>query len=297
VCFGSGLHSWAFSLRCFAEIYAKKFGVSPDRMVKKLWGDHYYNPNSKKWQTTPDTPDGLPLRRAFVQFILDPLYKLFDAIMNDEVEKYDKMLKSLAIILTEEERRIPKRPLLKYAMRKFLPISEAVLEMIVMHLPSPIKAQKYRVQNLYDGPLDDECAEAIRNCDPKGPLMIYVSRMVPSTDKGRFYAFGRVFSGTVSTGQKVRIMGQDYVPGKTRDLFVKNIQRLVLMLGQNIEDVEDGPAGNLIGISGIDQFLIKTGTISTSEQAIPFRQFKYSVAPVYRVVVECKNPSDLPKIR
>ena len=49
--------------------------------------------------------------------------------------------------------------------------------------------------------------------------------MVPTTDKGRFYAFGRVFSGTVSTGLKARIMGPNYVPGKKEDLYVKPIQR------------------------------------------------------------------------
>jgi elongation factor 2 len=49
--------------------------------------------------------------------------------------------------------------------------------------------------------------------------------MVPTSDKGRFYAFGRVFSGTVATGQKARIMGPNYVPGKKEDLYVKSIQR------------------------------------------------------------------------
>jgi hypothetical protein len=61
-------------------------------------------------------------------------------------------------------------------------------------------------------------------CDPKGPLMMYISKMVPTSDKGRFYAFGRVFSGTVSTGLKVRIMGPNYLPGKKDDLFLKSIQ-------------------------------------------------------------------------
>ena len=37
---------------------------------------------------------------------------------------------------------------------------------------------------------------------------MYVSKMVPTTDKGRFYAFGRVFSGIVATGLKARIMGE-----------------------------------------------------------------------------------------
>ena len=59
----------------------------------------------------------------------------------------------------------------------------------------------------------------------QGPLMMYVSKMVPTVDKGRFYAFGRVFSGIVATGLKCRIMGSNYVPGKKEDLYIKNIQR------------------------------------------------------------------------
>ena len=57
--------------------------------------------------------------------------------------------------------------------------------------------------------------------------MMYVSKMVPTSDKGRFYAFGRVFAGTVATGQKVRIMGPNYVPGHKADLYEKSIQRYI----------------------------------------------------------------------
>lgn len=69
--------------------------------------------------------------------------------------------------------------------------------MMIWHLPSPATAQKYRVENLYEGPLDDQYANAIRTCDSQGPLMLYVSKMIPASDKGRFFAFGRVFAGTV----------------------------------------------------------------------------------------------------
>ncbi len=59
--------------------------------------------------------------------------------------------------------------------------------------------------------------------------MMYISKMVPTSDKGRFYAFGRVFSGIVSTGQKVRIMGPNFTPGKKEDLYLKSIQRCVIL--------------------------------------------------------------------
>ena len=55
--------------------------------------------------------------------------------------------------------------------------------------------------------------------------MMYISKTVPTSDKGRFYAFGRVFSGKVATGMKARIQGPNYTQGKKEDLFEKTIQR------------------------------------------------------------------------
>jgi len=73
---------------------------------------------------------------------------------------------------------------------------------------------------LYTGPKDDAVAKAMRACDPNGALCMYISKMIPTADKGRFYAFGRVFSGTIATGMKVKIMGPNYLPGSKED--VKN---------------------------------------------------------------------------
>merc|ERR1712015_364858 len=136
----------------------------------------------------------------------------------------------------------------------------------------------------------------IKNCDPEAPLMMYISKMVPTSDKGRFYAFGRVFAGKVATGQKCRIMGPNYVPGKKEDLYEKSIQRTILMMGGRVEAIEDVPAGNICGLVGVDQFLVKTGTISTLKEAHNMKQMKFSVSPVVRVAVEPKNPADLPKL-
>jgi elongation factor 2 len=296
VCFGSGLHGWGFTLTKFANLYSAKFGVPKEKLMIKLWGDNYFDPEAKKWVTVSNSISGKPLTRAFCQFVLDPIFKLFESIMNGKKEQYTKMLTALKINLDTEERDLVDKPLLKAVMRKFLPAADALLDMIVMHLPSPVKAQKYRVENLYEGPMDDVCATGIRNCDPEAPLMMYVSKMVPTTDKGRFYAFGRVFSGIIKTGQKVRIMGPNYVPGKKDDLFVKNIQRTVLMMGRTVETIEDCPCGNTIGLVGVDQYLAKSGTITTDESAHNIRVMKFSVSPVVRVAVEPKNPSDLPKL-
>ena len=43
--------------------------------------------------------------------------------------------------------------------------------------------------------------------------------------------------------------------------------RTILMMGRYIEPIEDVPCGNVVGLVGVDQFLVKTGTITTYEHA------------------------------
>jgi len=290
--FGSGLHGWAFSLKQFATMYASKFGIDVQKLMKRLWGDHCFNPKTNKWSKSMKED----YIRGFCMFVLNPIYKVTQAIMNEDNEAIDKLVKKTGVTLKPEERGLVGKKLLKTFMRIWLPAGDTLLEMITIHLPSPVTAQKYRGELLYEGPQDDEVAVAIKNCDPNGPLCMYVSKMVPTSDKGRFYAFGRVFAGKVATGQKVRIMGPNFVPGKKEDLYVKPIQRTILMMGRYIEAIEDVPCGNICGLVGVDQYLVKTGTLSTSATAHNMKQMKFSVSPVVRVAVEAKNPSDLPKL-
>jgi len=298
--FGSGLHGWAFTLKQFAEMYASKFGVDIDKMMKKLWGESFFNAKTKKWSKTKDEDN----KRSFCMYVLDPIYMVFDAIMNFKKEQTEKLLTKLTTtggkivkdVLKTEEKEMEGKPLMKAVMRNWLPAGEAMFQMICIHLPSPVTAQKYRAELLYEGPHDDLACMGIKNCDSEAPLMMYISKMVPTSDKGRFYAFGRVFSGKIATGMKARIMGPNFVPGKKEDLYEKSIQRTILMMGGRVEAIEDVPAGNICGLVGVDQFLVKTGTITTFKEAHNMKVMKFSVSPVVRVAVEPKNPADLPKL-
>merc|ERR1711879_107983 len=91
-------------------------------------------------------------------------------------------------------------------------------------------------------------------------------------------------------------MGPNFVPGKKEDLYEKSIQRTILMMGRYIEAIEDVPCGNICGLVGVDQFLVKTGTITTYKEAHNMKQMKFSVSPVVRVAVEPRNAADLPKL-
>jgi elongation factor 2 len=216
--------------------------------------------------------------------------------MNDDKAKYEKMMTTLGITLKGDDRQLTGKPLMKRTMQIWINAADTLLSMIVSKLPSPVKAQKYRVENLYEGPMDDAAANAIRDCKPSGGLMMYVSKMVPTSDKGRFYAFGRVYSGTIATGQRVKIQGPHYKPGGKEDLNTKNIQRTVLMMGRTVEQISDVPCGNTVALVGVDQYILKSGTLTDIEGAHNIVAMKYSVSPVVKVAVRPKDGKDLPKL-
>merc|ERR1719394_2123207 len=206
---------------------------------------------------------------------MDPISQMIENTVANKKEIYEPMLTKLNIALNQDEKNLTGKPLMKRTMQVWINAADTLLSMIVTKLPSPKVAQKYRVENLYEGPMDDEGASAIRNCDPAGPVMMYVSKMVPTSDKGRFHAFGRVFSGTVATGQKVRIQGPHYTPGSKEDLNIKSIQRTVLMMGRSVEQIADVPCGNTVALVGVDQYILKSGTITTIEDSHNIAAMKY----------------------
>jgi len=293
---GSALFGWAFTITHFAKTYSKKFGIDRAKMMEKLWGDNFYDAKAKKWKNHNKADDGSDLKRTFVQFIMEPIIRLCRASMNGELDKVDKMMETLGLALKGDERTLQGKHMMKCVFMKWISAADALLEMIILKLPSPVKAQAYRAAYLYEGPIDDVTGQAIKKCDKDGPLCIFISKMVPTNDKGRFYAFGRVFSGIVSTGQKVRIQGPNYVPGSKNDLNVKSIQRTVIMMGGKVEAVPDVPCGNTVALVGVDQYLIKQGTITSAEDAHNIKVMKYSVSPVVRVAVDVVNANDLPKL-
>ncbi|OAF70308.1 hypothetical protein A3Q56_01921 [Intoshia linei] len=290
--FGSGLQSWAFTTKQFAQMYAEKFKVDYTKLMKRFWGNHFFNSKTNKWSKTPDRDS----TRGFCKYILEPICMIFKGCLEKPREEALKMIEKIGVKLNSEQKDLKEKSLLKEVMRLWLPAGKTLMEMIVIHLPSPVIAQKYRAKLLYDGDLSDPTAQSIMNCDKSGPLMMYISKMVPTTDKGRFYAFGRVFGGTVASGQKVRILGANYIRGKKTDSATKNVQRTILMMGRYIEAINDVPCGNICGLVGVDEYLIKTGTITDHPDTAPMKTMKFSVSPVVRVAVEACNPSELPKL-
>lgn len=102
VAFGSGKEQWAFTLTKFARIYSKKFNTDFNKMMEKLWGDNFFCPTTKKWKKEGVNDEGKSIRRAFAQFIMDPICKLCNAIIEGRKEDYEKMLTALNLKITAE---------------------------------------------------------------------------------------------------------------------------------------------------------------------------------------------------
>ncbi|KAH3744087.1 elongation factor 2 [Pelomyxa schiedti] len=298
VVFASAEQGWAFTLMDFAKLYASRHGISTEEMMHRLWGDNFYDPVSLKWKTEPTGEGGKLLPRSFCQLVIDPVCKLCEALMaGDDKAKCNSMLSQLGICLKETEMcLVTQQALVKRVMGKWLPINTALLEVVIAHLPSPVVAQQYRVESLYTGSMNDPVAQSMRACDPHGPLLVYVSRFVPLSYRGRFLALCRVFSGTFDDTVTVRIMGPNYLPGKKDCLFRKTLQRPFIITEGSCEQLPACPCGSVIGIIGLDPFLLESGTISDSEEANRIMDMKLCLTPTVKVKIEAKNYADLPRL-
>lgn len=78
--------------------------------MKNLWGDRFYNPTTKKWSNTQEPGS----KRGFCMFVLEPIYRMFDAIMKGKDDETGKLLERLNIQLTTEEKSLRESELFLY---------------------------------------------------------------------------------------------------------------------------------------------------------------------------------------
>ena len=160
-----------------------------------------------------------------------------------------------------------------------------LLDMIVKHLPSPIEAQKYRVPKIWRGDLESDVGKSLVACDPNGPTVLVVSRVMVDPQAGEITT-ARIFSGTVERGQDVYLLG---AKRQTK------IQQLYLFKGAQRFVIDKVPAGNLLGVSGLKD-ATSGETVTTVPDMEPFEQIKHIFEPVVTKAFEAKSSKDLKKL-
>ncbi|XP_033639605.1 116 kDa U5 small nuclear ribonucleoprotein component-like [Asterias rubens] len=297
VCFASSQYSVCFTLQSFAKIYADTYGgIEYQEFAKRLWGDIYFNPKTRKF--TKKSPVSTA-QRSFVEFILEPMYKLFAQVVGDVDSTLPGVLDELGIHLTKEEMKMNIRPLLKLVCSKFFGDFTGLVDMCVKHIPSPVAIAKKKIEHLYTGPMDSDLADTMVECDPEGPLMLHTTKMYSTEDGVSFHAFGRVMSGTINANQEVRILGENYTIEDEEDSRISLVGRLWISEARYKIEVNRVPAGNWVLIEGVDEPIVKTATITESrglDEVYIFRPLKFNTSSVIKIAVEPVNPSELPKM-
>lgn len=78
--------------------------------MKRFWGDNYYDHESKQWL---NENRGGKLKRGFVEFILEPIHRLFTTVRNDDLASTENVAGRLGLSLTNEEKTLKSKDLIK----------------------------------------------------------------------------------------------------------------------------------------------------------------------------------------
>jgi elongation factor 2 len=165
------------------------------------------------------------------------------------------------------------------------PLADAVLGMVVKHVPPPNIAQKYRIPKIWHGDLESDIGKALLACKDDGPTIMMVVNMVLDKAAGPV-AVGRLFSGTIKDGDTINI-----IDSKREG----RIQSVNFFMGNQREHVAELGAGNIPALMGLTESRAGN-TLSTVKDIQMFEGVKYISEPVVQMAIEPKHPKDLPKL-
>jgi len=297
VCFASSQYGVCFTLKSFASLYNSTYGgINVSEFARRLWGDIYFNSRTRKFTKKPSHGSA---QRSFVEFILEPLYKLFSHVVGDVDTCLPAMCSELGIRLSKEESKMNVRPLLRLICSRFLGSFTGFTDMCVEHIPSPVENSKAKVEQIYSGTNETQRYDDMLACDQEGRLMVHTTKQYPTEDTTCFHVLGRIMSGTLYAGQEIRLLGENYTVFDEEDSRNLRVGRLWIYEARYKIEVNRVPAGNWVLIEGIDQPIVKTSTITDlhgNEELYIFRPLKFSTQSVIKIAVEPVNPSELPKM-
>ncbi|CCF41158.1 elongation factor Tu GTP binding domain-containing protein, partial [Colletotrichum higginsianum] len=290
---------WCFTLQSFAKMYADTYGgINTEDFAKRLWGDVYFNPEKRNFTRKPlETRSS----RSFVNFVLEPIYKVFTHTISDSPEDLKVVLSGLGITLKPSQYKADAKVLLKLVCEQFFGPSTGFVDMIVSHIPSPDKSAERYLEKYYTGPLDTKVAQSVKICNQDGPLVVHVTKLFSTADAKSFYSFGRVLSGTARPGMQVRVLGEGYSTDDDEDMAMATISDVFIGESRYNIPTDGVPAGNYVLLGGVDNSIVKTATLvppklEDDEDPYIFKPVTHFTESVLKVAVEPINPSELPKM-
>ncbi|KAI3920150.1 hypothetical protein MKX01_017807 [Papaver californicum] len=312
VAFVCRLDGWSFCIKEFAEFYASKLGASVAILQKALWGPRYFNPKTKMILGKKAIGSGSKAKLMFVQFVLEPLWQVYQAAYEPDGDKA-VLGKSLHLSIPPRDLENKDKKIVAQAiMSRWLPLSEAILSMVVKCMPDPVAAQSVQITRLLPKRVILDYVKSVQACDssPEAPCVAFVSKMFAVPTKmlphrgpdgvivNNYADEGGIFSGVLFAGQKTYVLSALYDPCKGEETMQKHLQEvelhsLYLMMGQGLKPVAYARAGNVVAIQGPGHHILKSATLSSTRNWWPFSSIVFQVAPTLRVAVEPTIPRDM----
>ncbi|MHA2100276.1 MAG: GTP-binding protein, partial [Candidatus Kariarchaeaceae archaeon] len=171
-------------------------------------------------------------------------------------------------------------------LRENLPLDDAILRMVIQHIPHPGISQQYKIPAIWQGDLESEAGKALLACDEDGPLLGMITKVFIDPRTKRPTLIGRVFSGTLRKDDVMFLVNRRQ---KHR------IKRLGVMEITDILEVPAIPAGNLFAIFG---FVCPAGeSFYRDGHEVPgFDEISYAAEPVVSRAISPKKAADLSKL-
>jgi elongation factor 2 len=171
-------------------------------------------------------------------------------------------------------------------LAKRAPANVVVMDMVVKHLPSPLEAQKYRVDKVWKGDVNSETGKTMLSCDPNGRLAATITKVVYDPHAGMI-ATARIFSGKIERGQDIYMVES----GRTT-----KVQQVTTFIADKRMPIAMVPAGNIVGLVGLADAMVGDTICEPGFVIEPFEAIKHIFEPVVTKSIEPKNPQDLPKL-
>ncbi|KAI8110430.1 hypothetical protein M9435_002105 [Picochlorum sp. BPE23] len=298
VAFMSAMYGWSFTLESFAQLYCDIHAspMNPKALAQRLWGDVWYDPETRMFRKKPAEGSG---ERSFVQWIMEPMYKIYSQILGEDSSSVRDMVREMGVELPHEAFDADVKPLLKTVLSSVFGSASGIVDMVVKHIPSAASGTSRLVDRCYTGPHDSETVRRMKLCDATGPLCVYVCKMFPKSDCSAFDAFARVVSGTIKNGQKARVLGESYSPDDEEDSVVATVSNLWKYQARYRVPIEQASAGSWILLEGLDDTIFKTATIVeefTEEEIYIMKPLRLESKAVVKIATEPLNPGELPKM-
>ncbi|XP_076339348.1 elongation factor-like GTPase 1 [Tachypleus tridentatus] len=299
VIFGSALDGWAFSITDFVRLYCTKLGVKENVLKRTLWGDFFLNSKAKKIMKGAQVCRTQAYCAKFGT-------RIKEHIFNVQVVSFVLLLDFLACSTSDDAAVI-------VCISKMFPVERKELPQYRQR-PLTVEEIANRREEARQRHVEKLVSSSGSINEPSSTVVDVTSVPSPEADT-TFIAFARVFSGRLRKGQSLYVLGPKHDPssfvGKDcqvdpnltlKDLHadqhvtVVTISNLYLLMGKELESLESVPAGNVLGIGGLEEHVLKSATLSSSIYCPPFIDLHMPTIPILRVAIEPVRLSDMPAL-